>query len=104
MPAFSMMVRKPEEGDPERAAGIRAASSSYVTTEEEMATQQAEARKRVKAFREAYRALKSGKDPSMDGAKSEADEDSDPRAPRSKHNKPPAGAAEPDESGEDTAS
>ena len=88
MPAFSMMVRKPEEGDPDRAASIRAASSSYVTTEEEMATQQAEARKRVEAFREAYHAMKRGKDPSPDGSQGKADEDSDPRAPRSKHNKP----------------
>ena len=90
MPAFSMMVRKPEEGDPDRANQIRAASSSYVTTEEEMATQQAEARKRVEEFRKAYRALKSGQDPSPDGSKSDADENTEPRDPRSKHNKPPA--------------
>ncbi|MXY97333.1 MAG: type IV secretion system DNA-binding domain-containing protein, partial [Gemmatimonadetes bacterium] len=37
MPAFSMMVKRPEPGDPDRAAVIRAASSSYVTTEEEVA-------------------------------------------------------------------
>ena len=60
MPAFSMMVRKPEEGHPDMAARIRATSSSYVTTEEEMATQQTEARKRVEAFREAYFAMKRG--------------------------------------------
>ena len=52
MPAFSMMVRKPDEGDRDRADRIRAASSSYVTTDEEIAAQQAEARKRVEDFRD----------------------------------------------------
>ena len=105
MPAFSMMVRKPEEGDPDRADRIRAASSSYVTTEEEMATQQAEARKRVEAYREAYLAMKRGETTSADGAKDDAPEEpSDPRQPRSKHNNPPDGAAESDASGEDNAS
>ena len=52
MPAFSMEVRKPERGDPDGAGRIRSASSSYVTTEEEIATQQAEARKRVEDFRD----------------------------------------------------
>ena len=63
MPAFSMMVRKPEVGDPDRADRIRAASSSYVTTEEEMAAQQAEGRKRVEDFRKAYEAMKRGESP-----------------------------------------
>ena len=105
MPAFSMMVRKPEEGDPDRAAVIRAASSSYVTTEEAMAAQQAESRKRVEAFREAYLAMKRGEDPSADGAKDDAPgEPADPRQPRSKHNKPPDAAVESDASGGDGAS
>ena len=34
-----------------------------------MATQQAEARKRVEAFREAYHAMKRDEDPSPDGSK-----------------------------------
>ena len=100
MPAFSMMVRKPEPGDPERAASIRAASSSYVTTEEEMETQQAEARERVEAYREAYRALKNGEDPSPDETKSQADDNADPRESRSKHNKPHAESGDGEEGDE----
>ena len=102
MPAFSMMVRKPEEGDPEGADSIRSASSSYVTTGEEMAAQQAEARKRVEEFREAYNAMKRGEDPSKDGATVDAPEEpADPRQPRSKHTSPPTSAAEHETSDEE---
>ena len=102
MPAFSMMVRKPEDGDPDRADRIRAASSSYVTTEEEMAAQQVEARKRVNEFRKAYEAMKSGEDPSTDGAKDDAPEEpADPRQPRSKHTGPPTSADERETSDEE---
>ena len=94
MPAFSMMVRKPEPGDPDRAGRIRAASSSYVTTEEEMATQQAEGRKRVDDFRKAYHAMKSGESPPPDGSKGGAPQDpTERREQRSKHTRPPTGAA-----------
>ena len=95
MPAFSMMVRKPEPGDPDRADGIRAASSSYVTTEEEMATQQAEGRKRVEDFRKAYNAMKSGEGTPQDAVKGEVSQDPEERRDqRSKHNRPPTSAAE----------
>ena len=95
MPAFSMMVRKPEEGDPDRAGRIRAASSSYVTSEEEMAAQQAEGRKRVEDFRKAFAAMKSGERPQQQAMdKGGAADDSEPRNPRSKHNRPPSGADE----------
>ena len=60
MPAFSMAVRKPENGDACGAARIRAASSSYVTTAEEIAAQQAEARRRVEDFREGVERLRDG--------------------------------------------
>ena len=43
MPAFSMMVRKPEGGDPTRAARIRDLTSSYVTSHDEISLQQADA-------------------------------------------------------------
>ena len=72
-----MEVRKSEQGDPGTAERIRAASSSYVTTKEELATQQAEVRKRVEAFREAYRASKSGEEPPQDGSKGDADENAE---------------------------
>ena len=35
MPAFSMMVRKPEEGDPDRADRIREAASAYTVSSRE---------------------------------------------------------------------
>ena len=35
MPAFSMMVRKPEEGDPERADRIREATTAYTVSARE---------------------------------------------------------------------
>ena len=102
MPAFSMMVRKPEPGDPDRAGRIRAASSSYVTTEEEMATQQAEGRKRVDDFRKAYHAMKSGQSPPPDGSKGGAPQDpTERREQRSKHTRPPTGAAEHETSAEE---
>ena len=100
MPAFSMMVRKPEQGDPDRATRIRNASSSYVTTQEEMATQQAEGRKRVEDFRKAYNAMKSGEGTPQDAVKGEVSQDPEERRDqRSKHNRPPAGTAEGGERG-----
>ena len=42
MPAFSMKVRKPDEGEPEIAVRIRAAASSYTTPVKEIVTKEAE--------------------------------------------------------------
>ena len=58
MPAFSMMVRKPEGGDPARAARIRDLTSSYVTSHDEISLQQADARQRVEEWQEATEELK----------------------------------------------
>ena len=52
MPVFSMTVRKPEPGDPLRAARIREASSAYVTSARELERQQAERQRAVNEFRE----------------------------------------------------
>ena len=57
LPAFSMAVRKPEFGDPERAARIRAAASVYVTPLEALETQQAERRRAVAEFRKGVESL-----------------------------------------------
>ena len=46
-PAFSMEVLKPEDGKPERADRIRDQAASYLLTEEEIAAQRAEGRRRV---------------------------------------------------------
>ena len=95
MPAFSMMVRKPDGGDAARADGIRAASSSYVTTEEEIAVQQAEALQRVKEFQEALEKLNRGETPPKQDKKESGSADKQKRKnQRSKHKKPYAGAAE----------
>ena len=58
MPTFSMMVRKPEGGDPARAARIRDLTSSYVTSHDEISLQQADARQRVEEWQEATEELK----------------------------------------------
>ena len=50
MPTFSMIVRRPEGGDPARAARIRSVSSSYVTSHDEIVLQQADARQRVEEW------------------------------------------------------
>ena len=51
MPAFSMMVRKPEEGDPAVAARIRAAASAYTVPAPQIAYGDAEGDLKVEEFR-----------------------------------------------------
>ena len=60
MPAFSMMVRKPEEGDPAVAARIRAAASRYTLTAHDISDADAGAQKKVKDFRDRADALEKG--------------------------------------------
>ncbi len=49
-PAFSMEVRRPEEGSSATAARIRSEASSYLLTEEEIAAQRAEGARRVQRY------------------------------------------------------
>ena len=51
MPAFSMMVRKPEEGDPDVAARIRAAATAYTVPAPQIAYGDAEGDLKVEEFR-----------------------------------------------------
>ncbi len=51
LPAFSMEVRKPEEGDPDMADYIRAGTSSYVLGADEIRSQQAEGLMKVAEYR-----------------------------------------------------
>ena len=95
MPAFSMMVSKPEDGDPAIADRIRAKAASYVTTEEEMAAQQAEARRRVEEFRKAVREAREGDQPPKNETK-DAPKDLERKDTRSKHFQPPTGKPEQD--------
>ena len=62
-PAFSMKVLKPEEGDANVAAAIRAEAASYLVTEEEIAARRAEGRRRVEEYRTGLEALHGGEAP-----------------------------------------
>ncbi len=52
VPAFSMMVRRPDPGDPEGAARIRAETAAYTTTAEEIAARDRARQQQVERFRE----------------------------------------------------
>ncbi|MCY4617913.1 MAG: type IV secretion system DNA-binding domain-containing protein [Chloroflexi bacterium] len=70
LPAFSMTVRKPQFGDPERAARIRAAASAYVTPTETIEAQHAERQRRLAAYQQGLEELR------------EADADAPPPGPQ----------------------
>ena len=78
MPVFSMTVRKPDPGDPLRAARIREAASAYVTSAQELERQQTERQRAVTEFRERMEARR------------EAD-----KTPQKKKQKPKAARPEP---------
>ncbi|MCY3920331.1 MAG: type IV secretion system DNA-binding domain-containing protein, partial [Chloroflexi bacterium] len=63
MPVFSMTVRKPDPGDPLRAARIREAASAYVTSAQELDRQQAERQRAVTEFRERMEARREADKP-----------------------------------------
>ena len=63
MPAFSMMVRKPEGGDPSVAARIRGATAGYTLTARQAAHAAAEDLKKVEEFRQGLEELKRGAEP-----------------------------------------
>jgi len=52
LPAFSMMVRRPEPGDPATAASVRAAAAGYTTSAEEIAAADEERRKLADRLKE----------------------------------------------------
>ena len=60
MPAFSMMVRKPEPGDPGTAARIRAATAGYTLSGRDLADSDPESRERVERYHKALRILREG--------------------------------------------
>ena len=66
MPAFSMMVRKPEEGDPSVAARIRAAASAYTLSARQVAYGEAGAARKVEDYQRGVDDLKKGEDPSQE--------------------------------------
>ena len=109
-PTFSMEVRKPDDGNPETAARIRAEAASYLLTEEEVAARRAEGRRRIDAWleerkqREEQRKRQEARRKQAEaGAGPSGGGDAAPGAPggrdqRSKHFQPPSGG-----SGEDAA-
>ena len=72
MPAFSMMVKRPEPGDPGTAAHVRAATAGYTLSPEALAAARAEMDKKAEDLRKGREALAKEGQPSADGADSES--------------------------------
>ena len=89
LPVFSMAVRKPEAGDPEVAARIRAATAGYATPVKEIAAGQAESERLVEQYRAAIAALERGNKtpPSNGAAPKKRDKTSKRRNQRTKRDK-----------------
>ncbi len=60
LPAFSMLVRKPEPGDADTAARIRAAAAGYTTRATELAVADPESQQRVERYRAELAGLTTG--------------------------------------------
>ena len=87
MPAFSMMVRKPEEGDPDVAARIREAATAYTGPARQIAYGDAEGDLKVEEFRRAVEDLEG------DGEQQQKpDAGRDPERRRRSRRRPAAGA------------
>ena len=91
IPAFSMMVRKPERGDAGTAERIRADAESYLTAAREMDEQDAELRDLVDRYREELERLRSGQDPAAKSGSAPSQEQAR-RKQRTKREKSPADA------------
>ena len=83
MPAFSMMVRKPEDGDPAVAARIREAATAYTPTEQQVAYGDAEGDLKVEEFRRGVEDLKDGEGAATE-QKKQAPQDPERRRRRSR--------------------
>ncbi len=94
MPAFSMMVRKPEDGNAAIAERIRAEAGGYVTSAEEIAAQQAEIHRRADEYRQAVEDIRSGKEDPTKKRKDGAPKELKRNKQRSKRFQPPTGRKE----------
>ncbi len=74
MDAFSMKVAKPEPGDPERAARIRAEAESYLTTARDIDEDAADLRDLVDKYRRELDELRSSQDTQASEVKGESQE------------------------------
>ena len=79
MPAFSMMVRKPEEGDPAAADRIREASLAYTVSDPDGVYADVDGHKKVDDFREGLEDLEQG-----GTGEPQAEEEADRRTQKSK--------------------
>ena len=89
-PAFSMKVHKPEEGDADTAARIRAKAASYVVSPDVLAAQEAEGRRRVEEYREGIEALRKGEEPGPEKGRDHP-RDAPRDRQRTRRNRPPTG-------------
>ena len=71
MDAFSMMVKKPEEGDPATAERIRADALSYLTAAKDMAERDAGLQDLVDKYRSEMERLRKGQAPETEGGESQ---------------------------------
>ena len=88
MPAFSMMVRKPEEGDPDAADRIREATSAYTVSDREGEYADADGHKKVGDYRKGIEDLEGG-----GTGEPQAEEDADRRTQKSKRDRGASDAA-----------
>ena len=88
MPAFSMMVRKPEDGDPDAADRIREATSAYTVSDREGEYADADGHKKVGDYRKGVEDLEQG-----GTGEPQAEEDADRRTQKSKRDRGASDAA-----------
>ena len=94
MPAFSMMVRKPEEGDAGAAERIRADAESYLTAARDMDERDAGLRDLVDKYRRELANLRDGQDPAPPAVDSSGEPRQwDRRKQRTKRGRTAGGAA-----------
>ena len=91
VPAFSMKVHRPEEGDTDTAAHIRANVASYVVSPDVLAAQEAEGRRRVEEYQAGLEALRKGEEPGPEKGRDHPREAPRDRQ-RTRRNHPPADA------------
>ena len=82
MPAFSMMVRKPEEGEPDMASRIRADASAYTVSARQGDYADADGHRKVGDYRKGVEDLEKGGQ-----GEPQAEEDADRRTQKSKRDR-----------------
>ena len=100
MPAFSMAVRKPEQGDPETAARIRKATKGYTLSPRDISDGDPESQKRMDRFRKGIAALKEDEVSSEKEERSAGPQDRERKKQRTKRDRP-GEAADTDAAGEE---